>query len=36
MDDGSGYEGAIVLKPSPGIYLDTSTVLDYEVYIQYD
>ena len=30
MDDGSGYEGAIVLKPSPGIYLDTPvTVLDY-------
>ena len=29
-DDDGGYEGAIVLKPTPGIYLDTPvTVLDY-------
>ena len=29
-DDDGGYEGAIVLKPNPGIYLDTPvTVLDY-------
>ncbi len=28
-DDDGGYEGAIVLKPTPGIYLDTPvTVLD--------
>ena len=30
QDDDNGYEGAIVLKPNPGIYLDTPvTVLDY-------
>lgn len=30
MDNDGGYEGAIVLKPKPGIYLDTPvTVLDY-------
>ena len=30
IDNNDGYEGAIVLKPKPGIYLDTPvTVLDY-------
>ena len=30
IDNDDGYEGAIVLKPKPGIYLDTPvTVLDY-------
>ena len=30
MDNDGGYEGAIVLKPQPGIYLKTAvTVLDY-------
>jgi len=30
VDNNDGYEGAIVLKPKPGIYLDTPvTVLDY-------
>ena len=29
-EDNGGYEGAIVLEPNPGIYLDTPiTVLDY-------
>lgn len=28
-DDGDGYEGAIVLEPKPGIYLEPVSVLDY-------
>ena len=29
IDDDAGYEGAIVLKPQPGIYFEPVSVLDY-------